>query len=209
MPTPQHNGQRTDQPVPNPGDGDEVVEQIMESPEGELFESGGFGLGNYDEQLYWQQVRGFRKSLVAHLCFASTLKKRAIAETKRRLAVEGIEVYDAQSDRWIRRDPWHELGDDERAESRYADCDGLTLDEYAEQVWDKLGSDVKNGLSRKQRVAIEEKAGFESRFASTFEKLENIRHEASRSRGARLLDDILGAAQILRNESGGLEDEVG
>jgi hypothetical protein len=184
---------------------DDHIATVLKPPKGELFEGTGFGLGNYDESLYWQQVRGFRKALVAHLAFADTLHKRAIAETKLKLAKEGFSyVNDRQeTKKWK---AWDELDDGEKAESKWADCDGQTLQQRGEEIWSDMASPFES-LTEEQRAALKAKAGVDDRFVSVFESLQDMRHEGSRSKGARLLDNFTTAAQVLRQDASGLEVE--
>jgi len=187
-------------------DSEEVVGQVLESPNGDIFDGSRFGLGNYDDKLYWQQVRGFRKAFITYQMFGPELRERAIVETQRKLAKNGTHRLNHNGDS-IKYEPYDALDDDEKADSKWADTDGKTLKEYGQQIWDDLGNPDTDGLSDQQQKAMQEHAGVSDRFVSVFESLQDMRHEGSRSKGARLVDNVLTAAQTLRDDRGGLAEE--
>ncbi|WP_435125390.1 hypothetical protein [Halobaculum sp. D14] len=200
-----HYGGEPASTAPPGVESDEVVASVLQSPDGDLFDAG-FGLGNYDESLYWQQVRGFRKAFAVYQMFGATLRERAIIETQRRMAATGHKTLN-HDDEVVNYDAFDDLGDDERADSKWADTDGKTFAEYGREIWEQLGNEETAGLSDAQERALQEHAGVSERFVSVFESLQDMRHEGSRSKGARLLDDVLASAQVLRDERSDLEVE--
>lgn len=200
----QQYGQQAGQPVGV--DSEEVVGQVLESPNGEIFDGSRFGLGNYDDKLYWQQVRGFRKAFITYQMFGPELRERAIVETQRKLATHGTFRLNHNGDA-VNYDPYEDLDDADKADSKWADGDGQTLEEYGQQIWEDLGSPESDGLSTQQQKAMQKHAGVSDRFVSVFESLQDMRHEGSRSKGARLVDNVLTAAQTLRDDRGGLAEE--
>jgi len=186
-------------------DSEEVVGEVLQSPNGDMFDGSRFGLGNYDEKLYWQQVRGFRKALITYQMFGPELRERAIVETQRRLAVNGHHSLD-YNDELVKFGAYEDLDEDERAGSAWAESPegAKTLREYGREIWAELGNPNTDGLSDEQQKAMREHTGVSDRFVSVFESLENMRHEGSRSKGARLVDNVLTAAQTLRDERSAL-----
>jgi len=188
-------------------DSEEVVGQVLDSPDGEIFDGSAFGLGNYDEKLYWQQVRGFRKAFATYQMFGPELRERAIIETQRSLAVSGHKSLD-HNDEMVKMPPYEDKPAEEKADSKWADtdADAVTLSEYGREIWAELDNPEADGLSDEQQKAMRDHTGVSGRFVSVFESLEDMRHEGSRSKGARLVDNVLTAAQTLRDDRGALEE---
>ena len=193
--------------APRGVESEEVVAKALQSPSGEVFDGSAFGLGNYSEQLYWQQVRGFRKAFACYQMFGAELRERAVVETQRRMARQGHKSLD-HNDELVRHKPFEELSEKRKAASKWAetDEDTYTLAEYGAHIWDDLDNPDADGLSKLQEKAMQEHAGVSDRFVSIFESLEDMRHEGSRSKGARLLDNALTAAQTLRDDRTPRED---
>ena len=186
-------------------DSEEVVGQVLKSPEGDIFDGSAFGLGNYDEKLYWQQVRGFRKAFATYQMFGPELRERAVIETQRRMAVHGYKGLN-YADNLVKKPAYEDKPADEKADSKWAETDGdaVTLEEYGREIWADLDNPEEDGLSDEQQKAMREHTGVSGRFVSVFESLEDMRHEGSRSKGARLVDNVLTAAQTLRDDRGAL-----
>jgi len=189
-------------------DSEEVVGEVLESPNGDIFDGSRFGLGNYDDKLYWQQVRGFRKAFITYQMFGPELRDRAVIETQRKLAKEGTNRLNYAGNK-VKKDPYSQLPDEKKSDSKWADDgdDAVTLREYGREIWDELDNPEADGLSDQQQKAMQEHAGVSDRFVSVFESLQDMRHEGSRSKGARLVDNVLTAAQTLRDDRGGLAEE--
>jgi hypothetical protein len=138
------------------------------------------GLGNYGKQAYWQQVESFADGLFGDTAFGRLLTKRAVAETKRKLAVEGWTCEKA-SGGVIEFDSWDEQSKWEDHERRQA------IRERGEEIWNRLDDEQK-------AAAVEEQAGAGTWTPPQWRML-MMRHEGSRSIGARLMDNLFGRVQ--------------
>jgi hypothetical protein len=130
------------------------------------------GLGNYRDAEYWQQMTSYRRGLFAHAAFHRKLIAKAVRETKRALAAE----------------EWANLSESARA----SQTKRAYLQERGAEIW-------REELSEKQRRAkMEEHAGISPDWRPPHWKMLIARHEGSRSRGARLLDNLFG--RVSRSE---------
>lgn len=177
-----------------------------------------FGLGYYERSEYWQQVEAFRDGLFAIETFRERLADRAVEEAKRELAERGYD-WDVDPDRNMYRNltesgidlsgtgrgqtlhlpGWSDLDDDQRDardRRRY-------LDERGEQLWSQLDEEA-------QKDAVREFVGAAESWTPPHVRMLQMRHEASRSIDARLLDNLFGrvSRQEVAEESSGDSDSV-
>jgi len=137
------------------------------------------GLGNYTNAEYWQQVEAYQRGMFADAAFARRIIDRAIEDTKAELALEA----------------WDELDDEEKE-----DLDrGRWLDEKAEEIWENTPE--QHDEQTDQLDLIEEHAGITSAWTPPFHRMMEMRHEASRSRGARLMDNLFDRVRELLSDS--------
>lgn len=176
-----HNASGTDT---EPRDDLDVAFSIIRSSEyTELLEQINFGTGVYDESDIAMQMRNVRKGIITNVAFNETLRKRAVQETKVKLADEGFRFYDETSN-----EPkvWKPLSD--------ADVDdhGRTtaLFKRGEEIWASL-ADPKYSLSIEQAAALDEKTSLDP-FKPIFHQLAAAYHEQTKSKGARTQDNFFG-----------------
>lgn len=163
-----------------------------------ILEETNFGMGNYDDDAFWQQVRSYRKGKVAELSFGGIMRAWALHETQARLAMEGFNYYDEESMEPKHWKAWADLSEDEREDY------GSVL-AYGASIWRDM-EETNEALSGKQRVALEKKAGYTGDWRPLFYRMAQFRHEASRSRGGRLLDNLLTHVSSLRGDAEDIQD---
>lgn len=145
----------------------------------EFLSESNLGLGNYGDKEYWQQVESFKKGLYADAAFSRVLIERAIDETKTALA----------------EDEWQDVDGDNRQNydrRRYLETRG-------EEIWESLSESEK-------ALALEEKTGLTRKWTSPFHRMLMMRHESSRSKDARLMDNLFGRVKEVKTNGGGSEE---
>lgn len=148
-------------------------EAVKPSADDEFLDSSNLGLGYYETKEYWLQVESFRKGLYADAAFSRTLIERSISETKH----------------FLGREKWENLPDGKREEydrRRYIDIKG-------EEIWEQLDEAQKF-------ETLGEVTGITSDWRPPFWRMMMMRHEASRSRGARLLDNLFGRVSEFKSD---------
>lgn len=181
-----------------PRDELEQVTRILESSNAnELLERVNAGLGNYDDSMLFGQEESYRKGLIAHTGFSSLLTKRAIEQTKRTLARDGIAFYDEEGKEPKQYDPMEdaEFVEGEKQSSWNAER------EYGEKIWRKLGRADK-AITEKQLAAIVKTTGLEpGQWIPLFWDMFIGKHEMSRSLDAELIRLYLGEMYTVRDNA--------
>ncbi len=177
-----------------------LQQQILSSSEqNPLLENTNLGLGNYDEDYKWQQVRSYRKGLFAWIAFGNVLSKRQIYETQVRLGEEGYHAtYDEDAAEVRTWKPWEEL-ESSRFEEEGRSTWNAKL-ERGRNIWQRLGEPHKV-LTAEQVAAVQQKTGIVDDWLPMFWELVAGRHEVSRSEGAELLRDALTGIKEIRENS--------
>lgn len=181
----------------NPIDELELSSQLAQSSGGNpLLEQVNLGVGNYDEQFLWQQVRSYRKGLYAFIAFDGALTERAVHETKVKLAREGFAYYNkAKED----VEQWDAVDLDEDDVGLRESRRQLVL-ERGEEIWKSLGQE-DTVLTQKQVAALIEKSGVSLDWLPVYWQMVSGRHEVSRSLDAELLRDVFTSINHLRNDA--------
>lgn len=189
------NGDKADQ---GPRDELEQVTRILESSDAnELLEEVNAGVGNYDDKMLFGQEESYRKGLIAHTGFSSLLTKRAIDQTKRELARNGIAFYDEQQNKAKQYPPMDK--DDEFVEGEKQSSWNAER-EYGEQIWQKLGR-ADQAITEKQLAAVIKTTGLEpGTWIPMFWDMFIGRHEMSRSLDAELIRLYLGEMYTVRGD---------
>jgi hypothetical protein len=195
QPKPQSptNGQRPASSGPN--DRLDIYQEAIESTvDDELLDEVLLGLGNYEESEYWQQVESFRSGLFASEAFTRRIRERAIQDTKQRIAKEGIEWVEDRGD-GVAVDRslhgWRQLPADERERFDRR----RWLDKRAEYVWEQLPERVRIN-------EIVDRLGAQPEWTPPHWRMMMMRHEASRSKGARLMDNLFGRVDEVHDNRG-------
>lgn len=190
----------------------DVYDKALRSPGADDFlESENLGLGYYDNPERWQQIESYRHGLFGDRVFAEPLIGRAIDETKRQLAIKGKQFYDKEKQAPDSLTGWEELSEEEQREmKRQKRIDKKRwIDQQGEAIWKLLTE-----RQRKEAVAIA--TGMEEKWTPPHWRMLMARHETSRSRDARLLDNVFGREQVQKvfnhtsdESSGGLLQRSG
>jgi len=175
-----------------------LQEQILKSSGGNpLLDETNLGLGNYDSDYKWQQVRSYRKGLYAWTAFGNTLTKRQIYETKLKLGREGYNAIYDDRDREVLTFPSLEdvdASDEDEERSSW----NRALDR-GRKIWRRLG-DPDRLFTKDQISAMAQKTGVDDEWKPLFWELVAGRHEVSRSEEAELLRDALTGIKELRTQ---------
>lgn len=158
------------------------------------------GLGNYKEREMWQQVESFRHGLYATAAFRRLIEQRSKEETKYWLAVEGWSLNIPDTSKTKTYKGWNQLEDEERKdiwEDELANREGELFDR---RRWiERRGEWLFEELMKQQRPeagryphfeAMSELSGYDSAWEPPHNRMLMARHETSRSRGARLIDNV-------------------
>ena len=191
------NGHDNDNAIDQIRDELGLQEEILSSSESNpLLNETNLGLGKYDDDYKWQQVRSYRKGLYAWIAFGRTLEKRQLYETKIKLGEEGYNpTFDSRNvevETWPPFDP--ESVDDDRS------LWNAKL-ERGRRIWRRLG-DPERIITEEQASAIARKTNIVEDWKPLFWELVAGRHEVSRSEDAELLRDSLTGIKELRQNDG-------
>jgi hypothetical protein len=195
------NGHDTDDEVEQVLDELGLQEEILSSSESNpLLKDTNLGLGKYDDDYRWQQVRSYRKGLYAWIAFGNVLTKREFYETKVKLGAEGWHsVYDDDEmtvrtwESWDEAEGKHaEVGDEESTWTAKL--------RRGRHIWKLLG-DPERVITRDQIAAVQQKTGIVDDWKPLFWELVAGRHEVSRSVDAELLRDALTGIKEIRENA--------
>lgn len=214
---PRTNG--SGRPDRRPEDELDLQKEVLDSSSIDpLLEEENLGTGNYHDAEMWQQVESYRNGLYATAAFQRILSERAKEETKTKLALYGWELSDPETGRVYQWEGWEDMTPDRRRQI-WSDEDELNQDpdDYDRRRWiRRRGESVLSSiyeLRDKDRhfypavEALQELSGWEGDWSPAHYRMLMTRHEVSRSRGARLLDNFFGRVkeQIQDvNQTGGL-----
>lgn len=153
----------------------------------EFLERNNLGVGYYkDDTELFQQIERFHDGMFGKAAFTDKLLRRAVAETKREIALAGQQFYDERNMEPVSIEGWRDLDDDERAEK--------SRREFIEQRGDK----VWRRMTEQQRLdALEAVSGIDREWTPPHLRILMAQHELSRSRDARLLDNLFGRVEEL------------
>lgn len=171
------------------------------------------GLGNYDAREYWQQIEAFKNHIYADAALGGTLLEFAIYKTKWELGMEFLAESDA--------DDAMQALEDSHATS-HAECRREAILALGEWKWDRLGrdevsldnwksfdvADRQELTAQMQLQALDEYANGAHEWTTPQGRMISARHEASRSRGARLLDNLFGRVKEVNQTDEISQDEL-
>lgn len=173
---------------------------LASSQSNPLLRETNLGLGKYDDDYKWQQIRSYRKGLYAWIAFGRALNQRRIYETKMKLGEEGYNAiyHDLEADVKTYT-PFDEDEDKEDDQSIWT-----AIRRRGEKIWKQLG-DPEEVLTDAQLSALHDKTGIAEEWKPIFWELVSGRHEMSRSDEAELLRDALTGVKEFRE--GDTEDD--
>lgn len=223
MPQQQHrNGESSGDEFEAINDSLDIQGKIVGSSDSNpLLKQTNLGLGKYDEDYKWQQIRSYRKGLYAWVAFGRALSERKVYETKMKLGEEGYNAYYDDVDDDVKQwKPFDEAvsvdleDEDERPDRDVSSDTGWSwnpskvsrwtaIRARGEYIWKRLG-DPKQILTDEQFSAVATKTGVVDEWQPLFWEIVAGRHEMSRSDGAELLRDALTGVREYRD---GVEEE--
>lgn len=181
-----------------PADSLDVYHEAMQpsATVDEFLEQNNLGDGFYktDSELF-QQIERFHHGMYGDAAFSQKIVRRAIAETKRVLALRGQSFYDEHNMEPVSIDGWHDLDDEARAERSRREYIVRT----GTQIWSRMDDEQR-------REALESVSGIDREWTPPHLRILMAEHELSRSRDARLLDNLFGRIEELvtrEDDSGG------
>jgi hypothetical protein len=159
---------------------------LRNSTADEFLDSVNLGVGNYDDGEYWQQIEAFRNGLYADTAMTRTIVERAKTETQKRM-VDAIFGDGARDARILKHVDYPEP---ERGMTKQQ-----YMDEHMEDVWEDLGVDadeMQYSTTEHQAWLVHVCTGLDLDWTPPHWRMLKARHEASRSKDARLLDNLFG-----------------
>lgn len=150
----------------------------------------------------WQQVESYRHGMYAGAAFRRPIEQRARQETEFRLATEGYSCQKPDSERLLSWDGWNELSEERRREIWEEELSESADEQFdrrrwirrrGKQVFEQLqqmtNSDVRRFPAEEAKTEL---TGYEGHWEPPHNRMLMARHETSRSRGARLIDNVFG-----------------
>lgn len=194
------------QPNRRPQDQLDLYQEVVDSTAVDPFlDEQNLGLGNYTSNEMWQQVESYKNGLYAAAGFRRLLTERAKSETETRLAIEGWEV--TMAGKKYRWPGWDDLSDEKRRKIWFGEDgeDGIAQSDderFDRRRWiERRGEKVLTELHelRDEETAtypaieaLKTLSGWEEQWEPAHNRMMMMRHEASRSRSAQLLDNVFG-----------------
>lgn len=144
------------------------------------------GTGHYTNREMYQQIQSFYDGMFSEAAFSRLIVDRAIDETKRELALKGWTRTDEEGAPVKTWDGWYSLDEEERdKKSRLA-----YIEERGDKIWSQLAE-------KEHLAALEVVSGISSGWTPPHWRIVKMRNEASKSRGARLMDNVFGRVKKL------------
>ena len=172
------------QPDRTPGSMLEIYMHAVGNQTGDSFlDTINLGVGNYEEPEYWQQIDAFRNGMFADAAMTRKVIERAVLETKKHM----VDAIFGDGDSSLL----------EKGSINYPKPGDMSKEEYLEKhmddVWDGLGI-PDEGYSTEQHQAwlVNRATGLGMDWTPPHWRMLKARHEASRSRDARLIDNVFG-----------------
>jgi hypothetical protein len=143
------------------------------------FPGANLGFGYYTDAEYYQQAQQYKYGMFADAAFGRALTERAVKDAKHGLAADGWS-YTTEEQKY-EFEGWRHLSDDDQA------------DEDRRRYFERRGTKIWDQLPKHQRQqALVEYAGVLQDWEPPQWQMLKMRHDASRSRDARLLDNLFG-----------------
>jgi hypothetical protein len=156
----------------------EVYMEILDGGTGDRFlDEVNMGTGNYTNAEYYKQVETYRKGMYAESAMAKEVMERAKSETKEELVRLIFENPDSDL---LNQVDYPAIGDTDRGEY---------YSEHADDIWASLGTENMAPSAHKAWL-VSEVTGLDENWTPPQWKMLKFRHEASASKGARLIDNF-------------------
>jgi len=156
---------------------------LSNSTSDDFLDSINLGVGNYTEGEFWQQIEAFRNGLYADSAMTGKIMDRAVLQTQRRVVDE---IFEGGSSRILRNIDYPEPGDMSKEEY---------MEKHMDDLWRNLGIDTDETqytTQQHQAWLVHICTGLEMEWTPPHWRMLKARHEASRSKDARLIDNLFG-----------------
>jgi hypothetical protein len=151
------------------------------------------GIGNYTDAEYWQQMEAFKNGMFADSSMTQKVVERAKLETQRRIVDAVVEGRDGA--RVLRQIDYEEPPDYGPGGPDVSDRREY-FDKHIRNIWEGLGYVTEDGeqISKQAHQAwlIKTVTGLDENWVPPHWRMLMARHEGSRSKEARLIDNIFG-----------------
>jgi len=177
----------------------DISAKVLEGPDSNsLLQETNLGLGNYDDDYLWQQIRSFRKGLFASIAFSGYLWRTARHETIMKLGRDGFRYFSEDRGQMLQFEP---------AEAHFDNYDARLERQSSweierkrgKEIWDQLGN-WDEPLSDKQLAAVIKLTDYDGDWLPVYWQMVSGRHEASRSKDAELIRDVLTSINEVRGK---------
>jgi hypothetical protein len=193
----------------------------------EFLQENNLGLGQYDKDEYWQQVKSFKDGLYARSAFSERLFRRAVKETVFGLGKEAWDDLPETADSAVVACPECELTfrfgevktdfecldescgariavDEEWRPTAKANTDRRRyIIREGKRRWNAIDQEAENqqaAQARRQEL-LQHHAGTADKWLPPQMRMMMMRHEASRSMGARLLDNLFERVKEMKGDA--------
>lgn len=174
-----------------PGTELDIYDEAMKSQtDDDVVGEGNLGLGYYSEKEYWMQQRAFHDAMFAG-AVGEKIAQLVVHEAKVHLALHGGMAFGDAPTAVENIKPYEKASDDEKneqVEGTDVTSTKLGVLRRAETIWDELDED--------ERQDVLERLSGGTDWDSPHKRMLLMRHEASRSKGARLLDNTYGRVSV-------------
>lgn len=203
-------------PANRPQDSIDVYDKASSpTAEDEFLDNNNLGLGVYDQAEQYQQVESYKMGIFADAAFGRRLEERAIAETKRQLAIDGWHADGAERTNGDAPDSEELMAVIETHRDTETDDDALAQDlrdrlthdtgirgwtdlsdaergEKDRSEWlQRRGEQIWETLSETERGRqVAKVTGYDGTWRPPHWRMIEVRNETSRSLGGRLLDNL-------------------
>lgn len=159
---------------------------LANSTQDDFLDSINLGVGNYTKAEYWQQIEAFRNGLYADSAMTRKVIERAKTQTQRRL-VEAIytKAESGRDAQILNNVDYPEPSPGEVSRQEY-------FDEHIEDIWQELGVKGEYSKTEHQAWLVHVCVGIDLDWTPPHWRMLKARHEASRSKNARLIDNLFG-----------------
>lgn len=198
----------------SPGDGApaheiDVIHEIAQPTSDDRFlENNNLGLGHYNAREQYQQVLEFRQHIYAEAALGSYLLEYSIHYAKWQLGVQALAEADGD-------DPVAAVDELEAEPVTEIKSRRAAILALGENAWDRLGRDAvdeqkweetfdvqdrQEVTAQMQLQKLDDLASGGHEWTTVHGRMISVRHETSRSLGARLMDNILGRVREFRGD---------
>jgi len=135
------------------------------------------GLGNYGNDELWQQVESFKQGMYAQAGFGKLVLRRAVKET-----IHGIGA-----------EEWSRLEEDEKQDKDRR----RWIIQTGRKKWNEVASIEEDAEAQgKMQELLRQHAGVDEQYTAPHMRMLMARHEVSRSKGARLMDNLFDRVSV-------------